>query len=56
MQWVAHDNTDPDNVWAIPADIIAPVVSITLLIAYRRLGGPEALPPADARAAGRVAA
>lgn len=44
MQWVAHDNTDPDNIWAIPGDIIPTVVSIVLLIVYRRLGGPKRAP------------
>jgi hypothetical protein len=37
MQWVAHDNTDPDNIWAIPPDVLQPVVSAVLLFWYRRL-------------------
>lgn len=36
MQWIAHDNTSPSNVWALPADIIGPVVAIGLLAAYWR--------------------
>ncbi|MGH9032370.1 MAG: DUF6790 family protein [Acidimicrobiia bacterium] len=37
MQWVEHDNTEPDNVWAIPSDILAPLLAIVLLIWYRRM-------------------
>jgi hypothetical protein len=37
MQWVEHDNTDPDNIWSIPSDVLQPLVSIVLLIAYRRM-------------------
>jgi hypothetical protein len=37
MQWVEHDNTAPDNVWAIPSDVLQPLLAIVLLIAYRRL-------------------
>jgi len=37
MQWVSHDNTDPDNIWAIPSDVLQPLLSIVLLIFYRRL-------------------
>jgi len=36
MQWVAHDNTAPDNVWAIPSDFLQPVIAIALLVVYRR--------------------
>lgn len=36
MQWVAHDNTAPDNVWAIPSDFVQPMVAIALLVIYRR--------------------
>jgi hypothetical protein len=36
MQYVAHDNTAPDNVWAIPSDFLQPIVAIVLLVAYRR--------------------
>ena len=36
MQWVSHNNTAPDNVWAIPSDVVAPALAIVLLIAYRR--------------------
>ncbi|KAA0232843.1 MAG: hypothetical protein JJLCMIEE_02383 [Acidimicrobiales bacterium] len=37
MQYVAHDNTAPNNIWAIPSDIIQPLAAIALLVAYRRL-------------------
>ncbi|RVX41462.1 hypothetical protein EDD27_4002 [Nonomuraea polychroma] len=38
MQWVAHDNTAPDNIWTIPTDILQPLIAVTLLILYRRGG------------------
>ena len=37
MQYTVHDNTAPDNVWAIPSDIIGPLLAVVLLIAYRRM-------------------
>lgn len=36
VQWIKHDNTAPDNVWAIPSDIAQPLLAILLLVAYRR--------------------
>lgn len=36
MQYVAHDNTAPSNVWAIPSDIAQPILAIIFLILYRR--------------------
>ena len=36
MQYVAHDNTAPNNVWAIPSDIAQPLLGIILLLLYRR--------------------
>lgn len=36
MQYVAHDNTAPDNVWAIPSDVAQPLLAIVLLVLYRR--------------------
>lgn len=42
MQLVAHDNHAPSNVWAIPSDIVQPVLAIALLVAYRR--GPHGHP------------
>jgi hypothetical protein len=36
MQYTVHDNTAPNNVWAIPSDILGPVLAIVLLVAYRR--------------------
>ncbi len=38
MQYSVHNNTAPDNVWAIPSDILGPVLAIVLLIAYRHTG------------------
>ncbi len=35
MQWVANDNSAPDNVWALPSDVLQPAVAILLLMAYR---------------------
>ena len=35
MEYVADDNTAPSNVWAIPSDILQPLIAIALLIAYR---------------------
>lgn len=37
MQYVAHDNMAPENVWAIPSDIVQPLINICLLVAYRHL-------------------
>ncbi|WP_113704462.1 DUF6790 family protein [Nonomuraea lactucae] len=36
MQWAAHGNTAPNNIWTIPTDILQPLIAIVLLIAYRR--------------------
>jgi hypothetical protein len=36
MQYVSHDNTAPDNVWAIPSDIAQPLLGLILLVLYRR--------------------
>ncbi len=36
MQWIAHDNTAPSNVGAIPSDILQPLVALILLVGYRR--------------------
>lgn len=54
MEWVAHDNTAPNNVWAIPNDFIQPLLALVLLLAYRRAHPVEHVerPPAPARAAG----
>ncbi|MDO8731401.1 MAG: hypothetical protein Q7L55_02355 [Actinomycetota bacterium] len=35
MEYVAHDNTAPSNVWAIPSDILQPLIAIILLVIYR---------------------
>lgn len=51
MQWVANDNTAPNNVWAIPSDIVQPLVAVALLLAHRRSqargDGPDAGPADD---------
>lgn len=49
MQWVANDNTAPDNVWAIPSDFLQPLLAIVLLLAYRR-NPPAVAEPAPAGA------
>lgn len=36
MQYVADGNDAPNNVWAIPSDIVQPLLGIILLIMYRR--------------------
>ena len=36
MEYTAHNNTAPSNVWAIPSDIAQPVIAVILLIVYRR--------------------
>ncbi len=36
MQYVSHNNTAPNNVWAIPSDILQPLLAIVLLVLYRR--------------------
>jgi hypothetical protein len=36
MTWNVHNNTAPDNVWAIPSDILQPALAIILLVLYRR--------------------
>lgn len=36
MQYVSHDNTAPNNVWAIPSDLLGPLLAVVLLISYRR--------------------
>ncbi|MBB2914204.1 hypothetical protein FHS43_005516 [Streptosporangium becharense] len=41
MQWAAHGNTAPNNVWTIPTDILQPLVAVVLLILYRKGGGPR---------------
>lgn len=35
MQYVAHNNTAPSNVGAIPSDIAQPVIAILFLVLYR---------------------
>lgn len=35
MEYVAHNNTAPGNVWAIPSDIVQPLAAVILLIIYR---------------------
>jgi hypothetical protein len=36
MECVAHGNTAPSNVWAIPSDFLQPIFAIALLIVHRR--------------------
>lgn len=44
-QLVFHDNHAPANVWALPSDIVQPLLAIILLVLYRR-----GTRPADAAA------
>jgi hypothetical protein len=37
VQWAKHSNTEPDNVWAIPSDILGPLAAALLLVYVRRL-------------------
>jgi len=46
MQYVEHDNTEPNNVWAIPSDIVGPVLAVVLLWLYRRRSVEPASAPA----------
>lgn len=39
IQWAKHSNTEPDNVWAIPSDILGPLAAVILLVYVRRLAG-----------------
>jgi hypothetical protein len=41
MQYTVHDNTAPDNVWAIPSDILGPLLAVILLTSYRRMTDSE---------------
>ena len=36
MQYVGDGNDAPDNTWAIPSDILQPLLAIVLLVLYRR--------------------
>jgi hypothetical protein len=49
MQWVANDNTAPDNVWALPSDVLQPLLAIVLLWMYRKqpVDEPVAAPVAE---------
>lgn len=56
MQLVAHDNRAPANVWALPSDLLQPLLATALLVAYRRTrrpAGDRVTPLRDARTAAR---
>jgi hypothetical protein len=36
MQWVAHGNTAPSNVYVLPGDVLMPLLMAVLLVMYRR--------------------
>lgn len=38
MQLVAHGNTAPNNVLALPSDFLTPALMVVLLVLYRRRG------------------
>ncbi len=42
MQYSAHGNVAPDNYWAIPSDVLQPLLVVGLAVAYRRLSRPAA--------------
>jgi hypothetical protein len=44
MQWVAHDNTTPNNVWSIPTCFLAPPLGALLVHLARRHGAYTAQP------------
>jgi hypothetical protein len=45
MEYVGSGNVAPDNVWAIPSDILQPLLAVILLVLYRRgLGRLPTLP------------
>lgn len=52
MQWSAHNNAAPVNVWSIPYDILQGGLAVLLLVIYRRLGGPSGGPPRKLAEAG----
>jgi hypothetical protein len=54
MQWSAHNNTAPINVWAIPQDILQAGLALVLLLIYRRLEGSASSPPRELAGAGSV--
>ncbi len=49
MQYYAHNNTAPNNVWAAPADIVEPLIAIVLLVMLRQSQKKLALVPASAQ-------
>lgn len=36
-QYLGEANAAPDNLWAIPGDLLGPLLAIALLVAYRRM-------------------
>jgi hypothetical protein len=52
MQWSAHHNTAPDNIWAIPSDFVQPAVALVLLFLDRRSGAPARAPEPELSGAG----
>ncbi len=40
-EWIVNDNTAVNNVWAIPSDILTPVLLIVLLYLHRKYSGVE---------------
>jgi hypothetical protein len=48
MSLVAHNNTAPDNVWALPSDFLQPLLALVLLWIYRA-DQKASLPPAETR-------
>jgi hypothetical protein len=52
MQWSAHNNTAPINVWAIPQDILQAGLAVVLLLIYRQLERSVSSPPRELAEAG----
>lgn len=46
MEYVADNNTAPENVWAIPSDFLQPIIAIILLVIYRQ-GEKKLAPPSE---------
>lgn len=49
VEWQAHSNDAPDNVWAIPSDIVQPLLAIILLVKYRRNQAADSTSPKPAQ-------
>lgn len=55
MQLVVHGNRAPANAWALPSDVLQPLLAIGLLVAYRRTRRPLGDRAPSLRGAGMTA-